>query len=119
MRLVRFDAERFLVRIDTEGGPASDRLAEIDRLRIGFVDATDREIVVVQPSLPRPVAYLNHEGRNIANGTTIDVATGSILELAVPFARLDRKPGDAIRFYVELLSGEASLNRAPREGVSS
>ena len=41
----------------------------------------------------------------MANGTTVQVATGAILELAVPFARLDLKPGDPIRFYVELLQG--------------
>ena len=52
-----------------------------------------------------------------ANGTTVAVATDQILELAVPFARLDRKPGDPIRFYVELLKGEPSLDRAPREGI--
>ncbi|MBV8130519.1 MAG: hypothetical protein JO114_22955, partial [Planctomycetaceae bacterium] len=45
------------------------------------------------------------------------VATGQILELAVPFARLDRQPGESIRFYVELLKGETSLDRAPREGI--
>ena len=33
-----FDAERLLVRVDTQGGPARDVLAEADRLRIGFVE---------------------------------------------------------------------------------
>ncbi|MDR3622044.1 MAG: glycoside hydrolase family 57 protein [Paludisphaera borealis] len=112
-----FDADRFLVRIDTEGGPAAERLAEADRLRIGFVDPAEREIIVLQPALARPVAYLNHAGRQIANGTTVSVATETILELAVPFDQLDRQPDDAIRFYVELLKGEASVDRAPREGV--
>ena len=45
------------------------------------------------------------------------MATGKILELAVPFGRLGLKPGDPIRFYVELLGGEPSLDRAPREGI--
>ena len=40
-----------------------------------------------------------------------------ILELAVPFGRLGLKAGEAIRFYVELLGGDASLDRAPREGI--
>ncbi|MDG3004157.1 glycoside hydrolase family 57 protein [Paludisphaera mucosa] len=112
-----FDAERFLVRIDTEGAPAAERLAEIDRLRIGFVDPAEREIVVVQPCLERPVGYLNHAGRPSVNGSTVSAATGAIFELAVPLDRLELKPGDPIRFYVELLKGESSLDRAPREGV--
>jgi hypothetical protein len=112
-----FDAERFLLRIDTEGGPASQRLAEVDRLRVGFVDPAEREVVVVQPSVRNPVAYLNHAGRPLANGTTVVVATGQILELAVPFNRLESCPGEPIRFYVELLKGDSSLDRAPREGI--
>jgi hypothetical protein len=112
-----FDAERLLIRVDTDGGPAHQRLAQADRLRIGFVDPADCEIVVIQPSARRPVAYLNRDGRPLANGTTVQVATGSVLELAVPFARLDRRPGEPVRFYVELLDGDSSLDRAPREGI--
>jgi alpha-amylase/alpha-mannosidase (GH57 family) len=112
-----FDAERLLVRVDTELGPANERLAAVDQLRIGFIDPADCEVIVVEPAAPRPVAYLNHAGRPVVNGTTVQVATGVIVELAVPFSRLDRMPGDTIRFYVELLSGDSSLDRAPREGV--
>ena len=53
---------------------------------------------------------------NVPDGW-VQVATGTILEMAVPFARLDRTPGDPIRFYVELFQGDSSLDRAPREGV--
>jgi hypothetical protein len=53
----------------------------------------------------------------VANGTTIQVATETILELAVPFARLDLNSGDPIRFYVEVLKEDCSLDRAPREGI--
>jgi hypothetical protein len=112
-----FDAQRLLVRVDTEGGPARERLATADRLRIGFVDPVESEILVMEPALPQPIAYLNRAGRQSANGTTVQVATGAIFELAVPFARLDLNPGDPIRFYVELYQGDASLDRAPREGI--
>jgi alpha-amylase/alpha-mannosidase (GH57 family) len=112
-----FDAERLLVRVDTDGGPARERLAECDRLRLGFVDPADYEVVVMGPSAHHPVAYLNHGGRPLANGTTVQVATDTILELSVPFSRLDLEAGDPLRFYVELVQGDASLDRAPREGI--
>jgi hypothetical protein len=112
-----FDAERLLIRVDTEGGPARDRLAEADRLRIGFVDPAESEVLVIEPAAPRPVAYLNRAGCPSVNGDTVQVATDSVLELAIPFARIDRAPGDPIRFYVELFQGDSSLDRAPREGV--
>jgi alpha-amylase/alpha-mannosidase (GH57 family) len=112
-----FDAERLLIRVDTDGGPARQRLAEADRLRIGFVDPAETEVLVMDPAEPRPIGYLNRPNCPTANGDTVQVATGYVLELAVPFARIDRTPGDPIRFYVELFKGDSSLDRAPREGV--
>ena len=71
----------------------------------------------MQPYSSQPIGYLNHDGGMIANGTTIEASTGAIFEMAVPFARLELRPGDSIRFYVELERGETSLDRAPREGI--
>jgi hypothetical protein len=112
-----FDAERLLIRVDTEGGPASEQLAGVRQLRVGFIDPGDWVIVVSQPALRSPHALLQHAGQPQSNGTTIEVATDRILELAVPFSRLKLAPGNPVRFYIELLSGEASLDRAPREGI--
>jgi hypothetical protein len=112
-----FDAERLLVRVDTDGGPARERLGLGDRLRLGFVDPADYEVVVMEPAAHHPVAYLNHAGRPLANGMTVQVATDTILELSVPFSRLELEAGDSLRFYVELVDGAASLDRAPREGI--
>jgi alpha-amylase/alpha-mannosidase (GH57 family) len=112
-----FDEKRLLLRIDTHGGPARERLADADRLRVGFVDPGEWEIVVLEPANEHPVAGLNHRDRPRSNGTTIQVATGTILELAMPFSRLQLSPGDGIRFYVELWEGESSLDRAPRDGI--
>ncbi|AGA30639.1 glycoside hydrolase family 57 protein [Singulisphaera acidiphila] len=112
-----FSADRLLIRVDTDGGPASERLAETSQLRVGFVDPAEWEIVVENPSLPRPTAHINHAGQPSSNGTTVEVATGKILELAVPFGRLGLRADDPIRFYVELIEGESSVDRAPREGI--
>jgi alpha-amylase/alpha-mannosidase (GH57 family) len=112
-----FDAERLLVRVDTVGGPAAERLTEATRLRVGFVDPAGWEVVVDQPSQQRPLGAIHHQGKPSCNGRVVEVATGRILELAVPFDRLGRKAGDPLRFYVELLADNASLDRAPREGI--
>jgi hypothetical protein len=74
-------------------------------------------VVVSEPAHPRPVGRINHSGELSENGAAVNVATGKILELAVSFAQLGLKGGDPIRFYVELLSDDASLDRAPREGI--
>jgi alpha-amylase/alpha-mannosidase (GH57 family) len=112
-----FDAARLLIRVDTTDGPAAERLGEAEAIRIGFVDPADWEVVVEDPSSPRPVAHIRHGGDLSSNGTTVEVATDKILELAVPFGRLGLKARDPIRFYVEALQGETSLDRAPREGI--
>lgn len=112
-----FSPERLLIRLDTTGGHARSDLAGVDRIRVGFVDPADWEIVVESPSTPRPVACIQYAGQLAANGTTVEVASDRILELGVPFARLGLQPEQPVRFYVELLKGDASLDRAPREGI--
>jgi hypothetical protein len=63
------------------------------------------------------MAHVNHSGAPSGNGSTVEVACGKILELAVPFGRLGLKTGDPIRFYIEVLVDDASVDRAPREGI--
>ena len=112
-----FSADRLLIRVDAEGGHVRERLAAVSRLRIGFVDPADWEIVITNPSESRPNGTINHAGNPSSNGSTVEVASSKILELAVPFGRLGLKAGDPIRFYVEILDDHASLDRAPREGI--
>ena len=112
-----FSLDKLLLRVDTEGGPAFERLAEVDRLRVGFVEPADWEVVVAQPSAYRPTGQINQAGQPSVNGTTVEAACGKIFELAVPLVRLGLKPGDPIKFYIELLARDASVDRAPREGI--
>ena len=111
-----FSAEKLFIRIDSDG-PARERLAAADCLRIGFVDPADWEIAVDDPATPRPTAVLRHAGEPSGEPGSVEVATDKIAELAVPFGRLGLKASDLVRFYVELLKGDASLDRAPREGI--
>lgn len=112
-----FSPDRLLVRVDTEGGPAFERLAAVDRLRVGFVEPADCEVVVVAPASARPVGQFNRAGEGSINGATVEAACGKIFELALPFAKLGVESGEPVKFYVELLSSDASVDRAPREGI--
>ncbi len=113
-----FSIDKLLIRVDADG-PARERLAAADCLRIGFVDPADWEIAVTDPASPRPSAHLRHGVADSGDpaGAGIEVATDKILELAVRFDRLGLKAHEPVRFYVELLKGDASLDRAPREGI--
>ncbi|MGE3818939.1 MAG: alpha-amylase/alpha-mannosidase [Isosphaeraceae bacterium] len=112
-----FSADRLLIRVDTEGGRASERLAEVDRLRIGFVEPADHEIRIDHPARANPRGFVGRSGNGRYDPETVEVACGKILELAVPFDQLGLSVGDPIKFYVELLHADASLDRAPREGI--
>ena len=118
LRAIRFgfSVDHLFVRVDSHG-PASEALATADRLRVGFVDPADYEIAVDNPSLRHPSAELRHGGAPSGDGSGVVAAADKVFELSVPFARLGLKPGDPIRFYVELLQGDSSLDRAPREGI--
>jgi len=112
-----FNAERLLIRVDTATGRARDDLADVDRLRIGFVDPADWEILVEDPSQARPRATIRRLDEPPCDASVVEAATERIVELSAPFSRLGLEPGSPIRFYVELLAGENSLDRAPREGI--
>lgn len=94
-----------------------ERLAEADRIRVGFVDPVNWEVLLDSPASPRPTAEIRHSDKVSGKGTAVEVAVNKVLELAVPFGQLGLKAGDPVRFYIELLSGESSLDRAPREGI--
>jgi hypothetical protein len=42
---------------------------------------------------------------------------GRIVEISVPFALLNIQPDEPLQFYVELMEGVQSRDRAPREGA--
>jgi hypothetical protein len=47
----------------------------------------------------------------------VAAAVGQIVEVAMPFDLLGVKPEQSIQFFVELLEGSQSRDRAPREGT--
>jgi alpha-amylase/alpha-mannosidase (GH57 family) len=114
-----FDLENLLLRVDCEG-KAATALAPFDTWRIGFVEPAGYEVRVSEPGRPGQAGRLWRDGEPVpppAAGTRLRVAVGRIAEAAVPFDELGVPVEGPVQFYVELLSGGQSRDRAPRQGA--
>jgi alpha-amylase/alpha-mannosidase (GH57 family) len=111
-----FDTERLLIRLDCRGGTAAERLSEIDVVRLAFFEPGGFEVLLANPAGSEPVAQLYH-GDTVVYDAQVEAAADAILEIAIPFRSLAASTDDPLSFYVELLSGEQVVERAPREGA--
>jgi alpha-amylase/alpha-mannosidase (GH57 family) len=112
-----FDLHRLLIRIDCDS-PARDALADCDALRIGFVEPASYEVRVHQPGRKDQVIELLCQGEPVpVPSAEMPVGVDVITELAVPFDRLGVKVDQPLAFFVELLRGPQSIDRAPHEGA--
>ena len=112
-----FNPRALLVRVDFEG-PARTALAEYEVLRLGFLDPPGREVRVTNLSGPQPLIELRDAGGSVlATPPVLEVGIDRVAELAVPFAVLGVQVEQPIQFYVELLHGGQSRDRAPAEGA--
>jgi hypothetical protein len=110
-----FDLDRLLVRVDCDG-PAALALAECDAWRIGFIEPRGLEVRVQAPGRPEQTIEFFRGGKpQPAPG--VDAAVGRIAEAAIPFALLGVAPGEPVQFFVEVLEGGQSRDRAPRQGA--
>jgi hypothetical protein len=113
-----FSLEALLVRVDFDS-PARVALADFDTLRVGWVEPPGWEVLMeiqnVDGRLQFPLK-LAYQGQEIP-APDLQVGVDQIVELAIPFARLGIAVDQPIQFYVELLEGRQSRDRAPREGT--
>jgi alpha-amylase/alpha-mannosidase (GH57 family) len=112
-----FNVSALFVRVDGERS-ARRVLSDFDALRVGFVEPAGWQVVVRQPCRPEQAVELRH-GDKIQPAAGVEVAIDQIAELAIPFARLGLKVGESLQFFVDLLDGQQSIDRAPREGAIS
>ncbi len=110
-----FDLERLLIRVDCDR-PAREALADCDLLRVGFAEPAGCEIRLHHPGRPDQCAELLVAGEPAA-GSPVEAAVGQIAELAVPFDALGVAVDGSVQFFVEVLQGGQSRDRAPRQGV--
>jgi alpha-amylase/alpha-mannosidase (GH57 family) len=110
-----FNLKALLIRVDFDM-PARETLLDYDALRVGFLEPTGWSVTVHRPAEPQPQIELQRPD-GATSGTGIEVCIDQIVELAIPFEKLGVKVDQPIQFYVELLEGTQSRDRAPREGT--
>ena len=113
-----FDLQALLIRVDFDS-PARVALADFDMLRVGFIEPTGWEVLMeiqnVDGQWRFPLKLIHQGNEKPADG--LQVGVDQIVELAIPFAQLGVAVDQPIQFYVELLEGRQSRDRAPREGT--
>jgi alpha-amylase/alpha-mannosidase (GH57 family) len=115
-----FDPQTLLIRIDFEER-ARATLADFDAIHIGFVEPAGCDVRLTDLSGQNPVGQLRTPGADRAAHTPcespVEVGIDQIVEVAIPFARLRVSVDQPIHFFIELLQGGQSRDRAPREGT--
>jgi hypothetical protein len=111
-----FDTERFLLRLDARGGPFREQLADVQSIRVVFLQPEGFELLVAHPNRKEPEVQLWRAGAVMAGAHAV-AAADQVLELAVPFRSLARRTEELVHFYVELLKDQQSVERIPHEGA--
>jgi alpha-amylase/alpha-mannosidase (GH57 family) len=111
-----YDGERLLVRLDGHQRTAAEALAEVDALRIVFLEPEGFELRVDLPGAKQPACELWDQDAPV-RGAAIRCAVDAIFELAVPCAHLKVRSGDAVQFSMELVEQGQTIERLPAEGV--
>jgi hypothetical protein len=110
-----FNLHALLIRVDFDNA-ARATLADFDMMRFGFVEPPGWELVIEAPATSEQTIKLVHQKQDMP-ATGVAVAIDNIVEAALPFEHLGLKVDDPIQFFVELLEGQQSRERAPREGT--
>ena len=115
-----FDRSRLLLRVDTATRARDDfQRAEIDELRIRFVEPEGVELTIVGLSEKSPTVTHSKAAAPAGLAPTEcspgEAAIGQIFELGVPLSTLGVEPGRVLKFFVEAFSHGQSSDRAPRE----
>ena len=111
-----FDLQRLLLRIDARGGPVREQLAELDALRIQFLQPEGYELRLRQPAARRPEIELRRDGV-VVKTTGLEAAADQLLEIGVPLGSLALRTDEPVQFCVELLRDGRSIERVPHEGA--
>ncbi len=109
-----FDLQRLLVRVDCDE-PAQSALVEEDELRVGFTTPAGYELNIHHPGRADQAVRLLCRGEPVPGA--VEAAVGRIVEVAIAFDALGVAVDEPVQFFVELLRGGQSRDRAPRQGT--
>ncbi len=110
-----FDLKNLFVRVDFDG-PALTVLADFDTLRVVFIEPSGIELRIEQPGKAGQQVTLFHEGVVWPLPAPVEVGVAKIFEVGIPFGNLGIVALQPFQFYVDLLAGKQSRDRAPLEG---
>jgi alpha-amylase/alpha-mannosidase (GH57 family) len=110
-----FNLQALLLRVDFDA-PARESLVDFDALRVSFLEPAGWSVLIRRLAESHPQIEL-HGPQGATSNAGIEVGIDQIVELAIPFERLGVKVDQPIQFFVELLEGPQSRDRAPREGA--
>jgi hypothetical protein len=112
---VGFEPERLLLRFDAAGG-VRQRLADVETLRVVFLEPAGFELLVSGPSAPKPPVQLFHNDVPVS-AAGAEAAANMILEIAIPWRSLAAATDAPLDFYAELIQHDQPVERIPREGA--
>ncbi len=110
-----FDPERLLIRADTNGR-AKDAFRSVDEVRVRFQEPAQTEIRITGANTRQPAAALFRQQKEV-NKAKVEAAIDTLVEIGVSRADLNVDVGDRVSFFVDCLSKNRSLDRAPQEGL--
>jgi alpha-amylase/alpha-mannosidase (GH57 family) len=110
-----FTPELLFLRIDFDA-PAAQVLPAYDRLRVRFAQPEGYEVEVLDPGSPHPKVRLLRDGKEIS-APGLAFAQLQVAEFAIPFDALGLAVDQPLAFYVELMQGNQSRDRAPRDST--
>jgi alpha-amylase/alpha-mannosidase (GH57 family) len=110
-----FDKTHLFLRADT-AKRAKDDFKAVDELRVRFQEPVQTEIRVRGLDLGAPTAILYRHQKEVSR-TKVEVAIDKLLEIGILVEDLKLKEGDRVSFFLDCLSKNRSLDRAPQEGL--
>lgn len=110
-----FNPDTLFLRIDFEA-PSAQVLPNYDRLRVRFAEPEGYEVEVLDPGSLQPRVRLLRDGQEVA-APGLQYAQNQVAEFAIPFDALGVAVDQSIGFYVELMQGHQSRDRAPRDST--